>query len=75
MIEELKLQLVKNEKEIIKLRADKERLNSATSGHLTIDDLTRKIRERESEIRDLVNQYSEIESNFLKKEQIYKETP
>lgn len=42
------------------------------SGHVTVDDLHRKIRERESEIRDITSQYDEIESSFIKKEHMFK---
>ena len=70
----MKIQLVKNEKEIIKLRAEKDRMQAAGSGHLTTDELMRKIREREGEIRDITGQFEEIESNFIKKEKIFKDS-
>jgi hypothetical protein len=73
-VEELKIQMVKNEKEIIKLKAEKDRIASATTGHLTTDDILRKIREREAEIRDIVNKFDEIESSFIKKEKITKDS-
>jgi hypothetical protein len=39
--------MVKNEKEISKLTTEKNRIASATTGHITTDDILRKIRERE----------------------------
>jgi hypothetical protein len=72
LIEELKIQLIKNEKEIIRLRAEKDRMSAMNSGHVTVDDLHRKIRERESETRDISAQYEEIESSFIKKENMFK---
>ncbi len=68
------MQLIKNEKEIIRLNTEKQRMSGVMSGHVTTDDLMRKIRERESEIRDITSQYDEIETSFLKRESIFKDS-
>ena len=65
---------MKNEKEIIRLRVEKDRQSTTSSGHLTTDDLLRKIRERESEIKDITSQFEDIESNFIRKEKIFKDS-
>ena len=74
LVEELKVQLVKNQKEILKLQEEKLRASGRSSGHLTTDDLLRKIREREAEVRDITRQFEEIEQGFLRKESIFKDS-
>ena len=41
---------------------------------LTQDDVLRKIRERESEIRELTNQLETVNLDFLKREKIFNTT-
>lgn len=65
------MQLQKNEREILKLRAEKERLQNMNSGNLTADDLLRKIRERESEISDITREYDQVYASFSKNEKIF----
>ena len=74
MVEELKIQLVKNQKEILKLQEEKMRYSGHSTGHYTTDNLLHKIRERESEIRDITRQFEEIEQSFIKKESIFKDS-
>ena len=38
---------------------------------MTVDDLLRKIREREGEIRDISHQFDQMEAEFIKKEKIF----
>ncbi len=45
-------------------------MNSST-GNVSADDLIKKIRDRESEIRDITHKFEEIEISFLKKEKIF----
>ena len=67
-------QLAKNEGLVIRLKAEKMKLDSSSTGHLSTDDLLRKIREREAEIRDLTNEFQDVEGNLIKKEKIFKES-
>ena len=66
--------MIKNEKEIIKLNTDREKYARMNSGMVTTDELMRKIREREEEVRDIVREFDEIEQSFIKRETIYKES-
>ena len=66
----MRLALKKNMGEIARLEKEKERYH-ATTGHVTVDDMLRKIRERESELRDINHQYDSIEGEFIKKEKIF----
>lgn len=74
LVDELRLQLTKNEKTIINLNSERLKLQSQSTGHLTTDDLLRKIRDRESEIRDLTTQFQDVEASLIKKERMFKES-
>lgn len=52
LIEDMRLALQKNLGEIARLEKEKERYQGST-GHVTVDDMLRKIRERDSELRDI----------------------
>ena len=41
---------------------------------MSADELTRKIRERESEIRDITRKYDDIDTDFIKKDKIFKDS-
>jgi len=41
---------------------------------VSADELTRKIRERESEIRDITRKYDDIDTDFIKKDKIFKDS-
>ncbi len=67
----------RNEKEILRLRAEKDKLsqlNTHGGQMVTTDDLVRKIREREGEVRDITMQYEQLNVEFLKKEKIFNES-
>lgn len=70
LIEDMRLALQKNLGEIARLENEKKRYNQST-GHVTMDDMLRKIRERESELRDINHQFDSIEADFIKKEKIF----
>ena len=42
-----------------------------SSGNLTTDDLLRKIRERDAEIRDVTHKFDDIQGNLIKREKIF----
>lgn len=71
MIAEMRQHLARNEKEIIRLQTEKQKLANSSTGSLTSDDLLRKIHERDSEIRDIQREYDKIEAEFIKKEKIF----
>lgn len=71
LLADLRMQLERSVKEINKLRAEKETYAKMSSGNMTTDDLLRKIRERDAEIRDIKNEYDDIEQDFIKKEKIF----
>lgn len=56
------------------MTAEKQKYTHTSSGVVTVDDLMRKIRERESELRDITKQFDEIEQSFIKKESIFKDS-
>ncbi len=64
----------KNEREINKLRAEKEHLSRLSTGHITTDDIMRKIKERNEEVRDMTKRYEEVEANFIKNERIFNDS-
>ena len=41
---------------------------------MSADELTRKIRERESELRDITRKYDDIDTDFIKKDKIFKDS-
>jgi len=78
LIEQLRLQMKTNERTILQLRSEKEKIqhlnpNQATT-QLTQDDLLRKIRERDSEIREISQQVESLNLDFIKKEKIFNES-
>ncbi len=67
----MRTQLQKNEREVLRLASERDRLSSTMTGHVTTDDLLRKIRERESEVRDITREFETMEAEFIKKEKIF----
>jgi hypothetical protein len=49
--------MVKNEKEILKLRTEKDRMMHHGTGSITQDELLKKVRERDSEIKDITQDF------------------
>lgn len=70
LIEDMRLALQKNLAEISRLEKEKERYHVNT-GQVTVDDLLRKIRERDSELRDINHQFDAIQADFIQKEKIF----
>ena len=70
----MKQVLERNEREILRMQQEKDRIAGKTTGHLTTDDLMRKIRERDAEARDLTKQFEEIHLDFQKKEKIFQDS-
>jgi hypothetical protein len=65
----------KNEREILRLRSEKEKISHIHGGHpVTADDVIRKIRERDAELRDITLQYEHLNLDFLKKERIFNDS-
>ncbi|CDW85652.1 protein fantom [Stylonychia lemnae] len=74
LLEELKIQMVKNEKEILKLTSEKDKYINMTTGRVTTDELLRKIREREEEVHDISREFDEMNRKFIHKETLFKES-
>lgn len=71
LINDMRIQLQRNERELLRLTAERDRFASTMTGHVTTDDLLRKIRERESEVRDITREFEQMEAEFIKKEKIF----
>ena len=72
--EELRQQLVKNEKEILKLTAEKEKFSQSFTGKHTIDQVMNIIRDKDEELKDISKSMEDLELNFINKERIFKES-
>ena len=69
------MQMQKNEREILRLKSEKEKVQSLSGNHqVTADDVIRKIRERDSELREISMQVETLQVEFTKKERIFKES-
>lgn len=75
VIAELRLQMQKNEREVLRLKAEKERVAQMNGGHVvTAEDILRKLKERESELREINMQYETLNIDFTKKERIFNDS-
>ncbi len=65
----------KNEREILRLKSEKERVLMMNGGHaVTSEDIMRKLKERESELREINMQYETLNIDFTKKERIFNDS-
>jgi len=58
----------------MKLDSDLERLGRSHTGVMAQDEMINKIRDRDAEIREMQNKYDDLESGFISKENMFKES-
>ncbi len=71
---DLKTQVVENEKTVMRLQTELDRLSQSSTGMITQDAMINQIKDRDAEIREVQMKYEDYEASFINKENIFKES-